>query len=88
MLRSEVVAARISRVVIHGVQHIFYPAVIVKAWSSKDRRTRIVFITGDIDESVIRDTFRRFTDAKAQLRPELLPVESGDTDIAAFEVRR
>ena len=73
-------------VVIHGVQHIFHPAVILKEWPSKDRRSRIVFITRDIDESVIRDTLSMFTDAKAQ-RPELLPVESGDSDIAVSEVR-
>ena len=52
-----------------------------------DGQSRIVFITRDIDESVIRDTLRMFTDATAQ-RPELLPVESGDSDIAVFEVRK
>ena len=52
-------------VVIHGVQHLFHPAVMLKEWPSKDRRSRIVFITRDIDESVIRDTLRMFTDAKA-----------------------
>ena len=50
-------------VVIHGVQHIFHPAVVLKEWPSKDRRSRIVFITRDIDESVIRDTLRMFTNA-------------------------
>ncbi len=73
-------------VVIHGVQHIFHPPVLLKEWPSKDRRSRIVFITRDIDESILRDTLRMFTDATAQ-RPELLPVESGDSDIAMFEVR-
>ena len=74
-------------VVIHGVQHIFHPAVMLKEWPSEDRRSRIVFITRDIDESLVRDTLGMFTDARAQ-RPELLPVESGDNDIAVFEVRR
>jgi hypothetical protein len=60
---------------------------MLKEWPSKDRRSRIVFITRDIEESVIRDTLRMFTDAKVQ-RPELLPVESGDTDIAVFEERK
>jgi G3E family GTPase len=73
-------------VVIHGVQHIFHPAVMLKEWPNEDRRSRIVFITRDIDESVLRDTLKMFTDAKTQ-RPELLPVESGDSDIAMFEVR-
>ena len=68
-------------VVIHGVQHIFHPAVTLKEWPTKDRRSRIVFITRNIDESVIRDTLGMFTDAKAQ-RPEPVPVESGDSDVA------
>ena len=73
-------------VVIHGVQHIFHPAVMLKEWPSEDRRSRIVFITRDIDESIIRDTFKRFAEAYAQ-GPELLAVESGDSDVAVFEVR-
>lgn len=73
-------------IVIHGVQHIFHPAVMLKKWPSEDRRSRIVFITRDIEEPVLRDTLKMFTDATAQ-RPELLPVESGDSDIAMFEVR-
>ena len=74
-------------IVIHCVQHIFHPPVTLKEWPSEDRRSRIVFITHDIDESILRDTLRMFPDATAQ-RPERLPVESGDSDIAAFEVRR
>ena len=73
-------------VVIHGVQHIFHPAVILEEWPTGDRRSRIVFITRNIDESVIRDTLGMFTDAKAQ-RPERLPVESGESGNAAFGVR-
>ncbi|MBM3505833.1 MAG: GTP-binding protein [Alphaproteobacteria bacterium] len=73
-------------VVIHGVQHIFHPAVMQKEWPSEDRRSRIVFITRDIDESVLRDTLRMFNPAEAQ-RPSLLPVDTGDSDIAMFEVR-
>ena len=73
-------------VVIHGVQHIFHPAVMLKEWPSEDRRSRIVFITRDIDESILRDTLKMFTNVKAQ-RSELLPEESGDSDIAMFEVR-
>ena len=74
-------------VVIHGVQHIFHPAVMLKEWPSKDRRSRIVFITRDIDESVLRDTLRMLADAEAR-QPELLPFDSGDSDIAMFEARR
>lgn len=73
-------------IVIHGVQHIFHPAVMLKEWPSEDRRSRIVFITRDIDEAVLRDTLRMFNAAEAQ-GPGLLPVDTGDSDIAVFEVR-
>jgi G3E family GTPase len=46
--------------VIHGVQHIFHPPITLPEWPSADRRSRIVFITRDVDESVLRDTFNMF----------------------------
>lgn len=48
--------------VIHGVQHIFHPPVMLKKWPGKDRRTRIVFIARDLDESALRDTLKMFMD--------------------------
>ena len=50
-------------VVIHGVQHIFHTPVTLKRWPSEDRRSRIVVITRDIDESALRGTLRAFTNA-------------------------
>jgi G3E family GTPase len=46
--------------VIHGVQHIFHPPEILDHWPSDDHRTRIVFITRDIDKEAIDDTLRVF----------------------------
>ena len=46
--------------VVHGVQHIFHPPIQLDDWPSDDRRTRIVFITRDIDQDVIEDTLRVF----------------------------
>jgi G3E family GTPase len=48
--------------VIHGVQHVFHPPLQMKKWPSADQRTRIVFITRDLDESALRDTLKMFTD--------------------------
>jgi G3E family GTPase len=48
--------------VIHGVQHVFHPPLQMKKWPSADRRTRIVFITRDVDEATLRDTLKMFTD--------------------------
>ena len=73
-------------VVIHGVQHIFHPAVMLKEWPSEDRRSRIVFITRDIDESALRNTLRMFNATAAQ-PPNHLPVDTGDGDVAMSEVR-
>ena len=47
-------------VVIHGVQHIFHPPIKLDAWPSEDHRTRIVFITRNIDREVIEETLRVF----------------------------
>jgi len=40
--------------VIHGVQHVFHPPVLLDAWPSQDRRSRIVFITRDISGDDLR----------------------------------
>jgi G3E family GTPase len=44
-------------IVIHGVAQAFYPTEQLPAWPSADRRSRIVFITKDLDESAIRTAF-------------------------------
>lgn len=49
-----------SPVVIHAVQHVVHPPVMLPAWPSEDRRTRIVFITRNIDEAAIESTLATF----------------------------
>ncbi len=46
--------------ILHGVQHVIHPPTMLKRWPSDDRRTRMVFITHDIDEHVLRDSLKRF----------------------------
>jgi G3E family GTPase len=53
--------------VVQGVQHVIYPPVMLKAWPSADRRSRLVFITHDIDERVLRESL-------GMLTTEALPV--------------
>lgn len=48
-------------VVVHGVQHIFHPPLMLDRWPSEDRRSRIVFITRDIDETALRGTLGLMT---------------------------
>lgn len=43
--------------VLHGVQHVFHPPEVLERWPSDDRRTRIVFISRDLDNSDIRKCF-------------------------------
>jgi G3E family GTPase len=52
-------------VVIHGVQHIFHPTVTLPEWPSDDHRTRIVFITKDVERATIERSFTAFMQAQA-----------------------
>jgi G3E family GTPase len=44
--------------VIHGVQHIFHLPVPLPAWPSEDRRSRIVFITRDVERETVEIIFK------------------------------
>jgi G3E family GTPase len=47
---------------IHAVQHSFYPPASLPAWPDGDRRTRIVFIVRDLEESFVAQTLESFID--------------------------
>jgi len=47
-------------VIVHGVQHIFHPPTTLPAWPNEDHRSRLVFITRDVDKEAIETTFRAF----------------------------
>jgi G3E family GTPase len=46
--------------VIHGVQHVFHPPIKLDRWPSNDRRTRLVFITRDMEMQELERTLRKF----------------------------
>jgi G3E family GTPase len=48
-------------VVLHGVQHLFYPSVELPAWPDDDHRSRFVFITSDLDEDFVSNLLTSFT---------------------------
>jgi G3E family GTPase len=50
-------------VVIHGVQHVFHPPAQLASWPDDDHRTRIVFITKDIDEARLSSLLNSFIGA-------------------------
>ena len=47
--------------VLHGVQHLFYPAVKLAEWPDDDHRSRFVFITADLDEAFVSSLLESFT---------------------------
>src|SRR5262245_8204806 len=57
-------------VVVHGVQHLLHPPTRLERWPDDDHRTRLVFITRNIEERVIRDLFGAFLGQVAPDRPD------------------
>lgn len=49
--------------VIHSVQHILYPPAELAGWPDDDRRSRMVIITYDLDETALEKLIRDFTAA-------------------------
>jgi G3E family GTPase len=58
-------------VVLHGVQHLFHPPVLLPEWPSDDHRTRIVFITRDLLRETIEKSLAAFVEADEP--PDLSP---------------
>ncbi|MGQ0524406.1 MAG: CobW family GTP-binding protein [Betaproteobacteria bacterium] len=46
-------------VVVHGVQHMFYPPAELEGWPDQDRTTRIVFITRDLTRAAVETSLRQ-----------------------------
>jgi G3E family GTPase len=69
LLRLKAIVAITDRpdrpVVLHGVQHLFHPPVLLPKWPSPDRRTRMVFITRDLPKEAIETTLTAFEEAIA-----------------------
>ncbi len=40
-------------VAIHGVQHLFHPPVPLEGWPDADRRSKLVFITRDLERAIV-----------------------------------
>jgi G3E family GTPase len=50
-------------VVLHGVQHVFYPEVKLDAWPDDDHRSRFVFIVRDLDPAFVEKLLADFSGA-------------------------
>jgi G3E family GTPase len=70
LLRLKAIVALSDRpgepVVVHGVQHLFHPPVLLPNWPSDDHRTRMVFITRDLPREAIEKTLTAFEGAVAE----------------------
>ncbi|MBO0738802.1 MAG: GTP-binding protein, partial [Alphaproteobacteria bacterium] len=70
LLRFKAIVALSDRpdqpVVLHGVQHLFHPPVLLPEWPGSDRRTRMVFITRDLPREPIEASLAAFAEADAQ----------------------
>jgi G3E family GTPase len=57
-------------VVLHMVQHVLHPPARLAAWPDTDRRTRLVFVTYDLEASVIRRLLDAFIGKPAPDAPD------------------
>ncbi|MGE0356675.1 MAG: GTP-binding protein [Burkholderiales bacterium] len=57
-------------VAVHAVQHTLYPPARLPSWPDGDRRTRLVFIVRDLEESFVAQTLDSFVGKSA---PDSLP---------------
>jgi G3E family GTPase len=70
------VAGEDRPIAVHGVQHVFHPPARLPGWPSADRRSRLVFITRDMDRKFLeeslasyREPARRLEAMKASAKP-------------------
>jgi len=55
-------------VAIHGVQHLFHPPASLPGWPAGPRRSQLVFILRDLEETTIRESFAEMVEGAAQGR--------------------
>ncbi|WP_419906838.1 CobW family GTP-binding protein [Hoeflea sp.] len=71
--------------VIHGVQSVFHPQVRLPAWPDDDRRTRLVLITRDLDESYVSRLFHAFTGVPQVDTPDRQALEGNPLAIPGYK---
>ncbi|HLY46322.1 MAG TPA: GTP-binding protein [Stellaceae bacterium] len=77
LLRVKAIVALKERpeqpLVLHGVQHLFHPPVLLPAWPSADRRSRLVFITRDLPREMVEASLAAFEAADDDAPPAAPP---------------
>jgi G3E family GTPase len=54
------IAGSDAPIAIHGIQHLFHPPATLPGWSGPDRRSRIVFITRDLERAWLEQSMTEF----------------------------
>ncbi|HJR20903.1 MAG TPA: GTP-binding protein, partial [Dongiaceae bacterium] len=54
------IAGSDTPIAIHGIQHLFHPPATLPGWSGEDRRSRIVFITRDLERAWLEQSMTEF----------------------------
>jgi G3E family GTPase len=54
------IAGSDAPIAIHGIQHLFHPPATLPGWSGADRRSRIVFITRDLERAWLEQSMAEF----------------------------
>lgn len=70
--------------VVQGVQDVFYPPERLQRWPDADRRTRLVFITRDLPEDVVRRLFDAFVGALAPDTPDRAGIVDNPLSLSGF----
>jgi G3E family GTPase len=73
--------------VLHAVQHVLHPPARLPGWPDADHRTRLVFITRDLDEGFVSRMFNAFTGIPSIDTPDQAAVADNPLAIAGFSGR-
>jgi G3E family GTPase len=73
--------------VLHAVQHVMHPPARLPAWPDDDHRTRLVFITRDLDEGFVARMFAAFMGEPTIDTPDRAAVEDNPLAISGFSGR-
>lgn len=70
--------------VIHVVQHVVHPVAQLERWPDDDRRTRMVFITRDLEEAFVARMFHAFVGTLAPDTPDRAAMTDNPLQVSGF----
>lgn len=70
--------------VLHVVQHVVHPVAQLERWPDEDKRTRLVFITRDLEEAFVKRMFDAFVGTLAPDTPDQTAMMDNPLSISGF----